>query len=315
MDGFHYSAVSAQASSANVKLWHAIIGAYFWEFFTTLEYEWKVIRGRLPYRWTILIYSFARVATLWVLCSRLSLTSALTSAILSSCYLFQLNKFAVMLAVIVWGIDVVSHIQNTARVRSVRVPGQSFCAPVQTESTILYFIPSIISDIVLLLIMFFGLLILRRRGGGTIGLTYLLWKQGVIWLALATATEVLPLVFIILNMKHHYNNSTPQMLQTPGLVMMIIAATRMHRALVDFASESSDMAHVNVQASSLVISKTKQTDAAPTTLHRIEIAVDTAFEQHPTAQITDDDSSDISTESARPLPNACPSRIAQAQSV
>ena len=105
------------------------------------------------------------------------------------------------------------------------------------------------------------------------------------------------------------------MLQTPGLVMMIIAATRMHRALVDFASESSDMygtlcllaflpaqcgrchlrAHVNVQASSLVFSKTKQTDAVPTTLHRIEIAVDTAFEQHPTAQITDDDSSDIST--------------------
>jgi hypothetical protein len=24
-----------------------------WEFFTTLDYEWRVIRGRLPYRWTI----------------------------------------------------------------------------------------------------------------------------------------------------------------------------------------------------------------------------------------------------------------------
>jgi len=24
-----------------------------WEFFTTLDYEWNVIRGRLPYRWTI----------------------------------------------------------------------------------------------------------------------------------------------------------------------------------------------------------------------------------------------------------------------
>ncbi len=24
-----------------------------WEFFTTLDYELKVIRGRLPYRWTI----------------------------------------------------------------------------------------------------------------------------------------------------------------------------------------------------------------------------------------------------------------------
>jgi hypothetical protein len=24
-----------------------------WEYFTTLDYEWRVIRGRLPYRWTI----------------------------------------------------------------------------------------------------------------------------------------------------------------------------------------------------------------------------------------------------------------------
>ena len=24
-----------------------------WEFMTTLDYEWKVFRGRLPYRWTI----------------------------------------------------------------------------------------------------------------------------------------------------------------------------------------------------------------------------------------------------------------------
>jgi hypothetical protein len=24
-----------------------------WEFFTTLDYEWSVIRGRRPYRWTI----------------------------------------------------------------------------------------------------------------------------------------------------------------------------------------------------------------------------------------------------------------------
>ena len=26
-----------------------------WEFFTTLDYEWRVIRGCLPYRWTILV--------------------------------------------------------------------------------------------------------------------------------------------------------------------------------------------------------------------------------------------------------------------
>ena len=24
-----------------------------WEFVTTLDYEWRVVRGRLPYRWSI----------------------------------------------------------------------------------------------------------------------------------------------------------------------------------------------------------------------------------------------------------------------
>ena len=47
--------------------------------------------------------------------------------------------------------------------------------------------------------------------------------------------------------------------------------------------------------SRLAFSKTKQTDAAPTMPHRIEIAVGTAFEQHSTTQITDDDSSDVTT--------------------
>ena len=29
-----------------------------WEFFTTLDYEWNVCRGRLPYRWTIWVGEF-----------------------------------------------------------------------------------------------------------------------------------------------------------------------------------------------------------------------------------------------------------------
>ena len=45
--------------SINVSL-HRFLACYAiqlylrsWEFFTTLDYEWRVIRGRLPYRWTI----------------------------------------------------------------------------------------------------------------------------------------------------------------------------------------------------------------------------------------------------------------------
>jgi hypothetical protein len=37
------------------------------------------------------------------------------------------------------------------------------------------------------------------------------------------------------------SHSAPQLFETPCKITMIIAATRMHRALVDFASGSSDM--------------------------------------------------------------------------
>ena len=31
-----------------------------WEYLTTLEYEWGVIRGRRPYRWTIWVRRYTR---------------------------------------------------------------------------------------------------------------------------------------------------------------------------------------------------------------------------------------------------------------
>ncbi|KAH9955121.1 hypothetical protein BC827DRAFT_1238295 [Russula dissimulans] len=46
------------------NFWHVMSGLYIWEFFTTLELEWNVIRGRRPYRWTIWVYSLTRVTTL-----------------------------------------------------------------------------------------------------------------------------------------------------------------------------------------------------------------------------------------------------------
>lgn len=74
-----------------LKLWHATSGLYMsvvftiflhvahtqlslssWEFFTTLDYEWAVIRGRLPYRWTILVCDnqcpYWRVLRLGLIC-------------------------------------------------------------------------------------------------------------------------------------------------------------------------------------------------------------------------------------------------------
>ncbi|KAI0288463.1 hypothetical protein B0F90DRAFT_1930106, partial [Multifurca ochricompacta] len=64
MVNFHDPGVIAQDACAYVKLWHAVDGLFIWEFFTTLDYEWSVIVGRRPYRWTIWVYSLTRLSTL-----------------------------------------------------------------------------------------------------------------------------------------------------------------------------------------------------------------------------------------------------------
>ncbi len=147
----------------------------------------------------------------------------------------------------------------------------------------------------------------------------------------------------------------PQVLGNPSLIVMIIAATRMHRSLVDFASGSTEMydtlhflsfflaqhglcrfsTRESRPMSNLVFSKTKRSDPAPTALDWVEVATHKDFGQHLTGSKNDDDSStvigtsepilhiggdpppklDLTQVSAHPLPAVSPSPIPEAQSV
>ncbi|KAI0281970.1 hypothetical protein BGY98DRAFT_156362 [Russula aff. rugulosa BPL654] len=64
MVDYHNPVTIAREFTEIVNFWHVADGIFIWEFFSTLDYEWDVIRGRRPYRWTVLIYSITRVATL-----------------------------------------------------------------------------------------------------------------------------------------------------------------------------------------------------------------------------------------------------------
>jgi len=122
------------------------------------------------------------------------------------------------------------------RIRSVWVPDVTACSVLNIESSKLTVIVSTVTDLILLFIMFVGLLNLRYEGCGTLGLTGLLWKQGVIWLSLAIAVEIPPAVFFILPLNYPLN----VILQPPSAVAMAIAATRMYRSLTDSTSEPTD---------------------------------------------------------------------------
>ncbi|KAI0294345.1 hypothetical protein BC826DRAFT_340591 [Russula brevipes] len=199
MVNFHDPAVVAQDYITVVKLWHTLDGVYLWEFFTTLDYEWEVIRGRRPYRWTIWIYSLTRVAALMSVILNvvgMDVTTSMNCQLWISfelvfCYssgaaasllivlriiaIWKRHKFVMATAFGLLGINVASFIQSIARVRSKWAPTDFTCASANTEINSPNLIVTLVTDVSLLLMMLVGLL--RIRDGSTFGLTHFLWKQ------------------------------------------------------------------------------------------------------------------------------------------
>ncbi|KAN0118077.1 hypothetical protein V8E52_005664 [Russula decolorans] len=277
MVNFRDPAIIALDSWALVKFCHAAGSLYIWEFFITLDYEWSVFRGHRPYRWSIWIYCITRVATLATVIlnlvglnvttkinCQLWITSVLTFGylafataslliVLRIMAIWNKNRVVVAISLGVWMANIAFLIQGIARLRSTWVPAQECCVIHDTESNKPNIIVTLIADITLLLIMLIGLLRLRRYGVGSFGLGQFLWKQGVVWLLIATFAEVTPVVFISLDLNDPFN----LMFQIPAMTIMSIAATRMHRSLANFASESTEVLLDSPQMSDHTVPKTK----------------------------------------------------------
>jgi len=146
------------------------------------------------------------------------------------------NSLVVGTAITVWATNFSFIILGIARMRASWDPILQECMVLNTEKDKFHAISILISDTVLLLIVLIGLLRLHDSGG-TFALGRLLWKQGVIWLLIATVAEVPPAVFVILNL----NASLNLMFQLPSLIAMAIAATRIYRNLADFTYGSTDL--------------------------------------------------------------------------
>ncbi|KAN0141798.1 hypothetical protein V8E53_000260 [Lactarius tabidus] len=270
MVDFQNPAVIEKDFLAVVKLWHLVDGIFLWEFFITLDYEWSIIRGHRPYRWTIWIYSLARVCTLiavilnmlafdsstpincqvgiifpvpptlgltkndsaklWVIFELISASLAFAAAsiliVLRMCvYFLSSNGADLPQSVLIcdggfvespsgMGTELpwqLRYALGTPTLRSLStlhaawVPTQSVCVVLNTESTRKNVTATLVTDVVLLLTMLVGLLRMRLHGNSMFGLAEILWRQGLIWLFLATVAEVTPAVFIGLNLNGKIN--------------------------------------------------------------------------------------------------------------
>jgi len=125
-------------TAAVSNLWHTVCGLYIWEYFTTLEYEWSIIWGRRPYRWTIWIYSLARVFALLTVvlvfvildattplncqaaifsvssCALLTMSTSSLLIVLRIIAIWNRNKVITTSAIILWGINAVVYVPFVA---------------------------------------------------------------------------------------------------------------------------------------------------------------------------------------------------------
>jgi len=294
---FHDPVVELLDARVEIIISTVACGLYVWEFITHLDYEWSVVQGHRPYRWTIWIYSADRLATIIAViiylvtlvittpinCKVLTIlqfafafmTFSLSSLliVLRVIAIWNKNKFVVAFAVAVWLSNASCLIYGTTQISAEWVPSEITCGTPNTQSNKLAITAMPVTDIALLLIMLIGLLRLRHRGGGRFDLGRLLWKQGVIYLFVATIAEITPAVFVFLNL----NDALDVMFLMPSVITMSIAATRMYRSLADFFF-SADIGNGSDKPPKRIVTNTKWTTRIPPTPSRMEVTVHTSYE-------------------------------------
>jgi len=212
------------------------------------------------------------------------------------------NKIATGMAISLWAANAAFFIYFVSRLRSAWVPVQQTCAETNLPSSKLNLIAIPATDISLLLIMLVGLFRLRGEGMGMAGLGRLLWKQGILWLLLALAAEIPPVVFVSLDLNVPFD----YMFDLPAWITMAIAATRLHRSLTDYASSTTDIfsSHGMFQNSGLPpVQGSKQMNSAPVQMDQMEVAVRMVSEEHGTMHARDDGSSSNIDEQVHGKPN------------
>ncbi|KAH9011867.1 hypothetical protein EDB84DRAFT_1444948 [Lactarius hengduanensis] len=196
-----------------VKLWHTIDGLFIWEFFITLEYELSVLRRRRPYQWPILIYSLTRACTLIAVILNMLGFDASSPINCHLWIIFELirhlgwKQIAVSIAMSAWLTNVAFLIHNITKLRATWVPVPDVCAVLNIESSKNTVIVTLVTDVILCLTMLVGLLRLRQNGTTMVALWNFLWRQGLIWVFLATVVQIVPTVFISLNLNDFTSTS------------------------------------------------------------------------------------------------------------
>ncbi|KAI0261671.1 hypothetical protein BC834DRAFT_972606 [Gloeopeniophorella convolvens] len=246
MVNYHNPATILADFNAFIKFLHVIDGIYIWEYFSSLWFEWSFITRKQPYRWTIWVYAGTRFATLlnvvlnlvafnvtkpincqlWLhaefIFAYVAFALASLLMVLRIVAIWNDNKWVIAASLGAWLLNIAFLIRSIVITSASWESSVSTCALDNSQKSRDNTTVTFCTDVFLLIVMLAGLMRQRDHYLGR-----LLFNQGLIWLFMATISEIPPFVLLFLNLNDPWN----LMFQTSSLLSMTIAATRMYRGL------------------------------------------------------------------------------------
>ncbi|EIW78517.1 hypothetical protein CONPUDRAFT_61074 [Coniophora puteana RWD-64-598 SS2] len=256
MPDWSSSAERNQDAVAQMKLVHAILGLYAWEFTLSLGFDWAVLTGRTRFRWPLVFYFAARYILLFALigtiialdttkemnCQALytfnqlvgDATAGLPSINLSirTIAIWSRNKWIVALLVMVtfghWSL-----ILQGALLTAAYIPGEG-CTIIKENNTILAatFIYTMCFDLLVLVLSAFKLAWQRHsRGMGFQSrLVKMVFVDGLVYFFIAFIANTIAVVFMLLDL----NSIMSIFFNCTATTTSTVVACRVVRRLYDF---------------------------------------------------------------------------------
>ncbi|KII87865.1 hypothetical protein PLICRDRAFT_42388 [Plicaturopsis crispa FD-325 SS-3] len=241
--------------TAFVKLQHALLGLYAWEFVMSLGFEWDFISGKKKFKWPMIFYFAGRYCLLF---SLIGIVTAFDVTEEINCQsLFIFNQLAGNAAtgfasinlsirtMAIWGQNLYIKVGLTLIIlghwslilqgilMEVTWVDGSGCVIVHTNNTVLAatFIYSMAFDGIVLCLNTYKLAVTgtgKRSGGSKLG--RLIFADGMIFFFIAFLSNFLATVFMLLNM----NSVMSVIFNVPAVVASTIVASRVVRRLTNF---------------------------------------------------------------------------------
>ncbi|KAH7925422.1 hypothetical protein BV22DRAFT_1033977 [Leucogyrophana mollusca] len=263
-----------------IKLMHALLGFYAWEFAISLDFDWAVLTGKKRFRWPLVFYFAGRYLLLFALigiaialdtpteinCQALyafiqvagdgAVGLASINLSLRTVAIWSQNKYIIALLVLIilghWSL-----ILQGVLLTAAWVPGVG-CAIIKSNNTVLAatFIYSMCFDLVVMCLSAYKLAWAPRRTGSASGtqstLVRMIFADGLIYFFIAFLANLLATTFMVLSL----NAVMGIIFNVPAAIASTIVASRVVRRLTNYQVQGPEVYASSGQNSAIAFRST-----------------------------------------------------------